>query len=100
MKIACDVCVSNRSIKYLQEQGFEIVAKAGHGEPDAIWFARALEMGAIIFISADLDLATLVERQYDKKLFWLNFPSMAYGEGKANQWLNDRLLKLKEVWGL
>lgn len=100
MKIACDVCVSNRSIKFLREKGFDVVVKANNGEPDVEWFNRGLEANAAVFISADLDLARLVGQQYDKKIRWLEFPSMPYGEGKANAWLFDRLTTLKEVWGL
>ena len=100
MKIACDVCISNRSIKFLTQKGFEIVLKAAAGQPDKEWFAAALELGATVFISGDADIAYLVERQYDKKIKWVNFAGLAYDEGKVNFWLMDRLNQLKEVWGL
>jgi hypothetical protein len=100
MKIACDVNVSNRSIKFLKQAGFEIVYKAGAGQPDKKWFAAALERGADVFISGDLDIAFLVEKQYDKRIKWLNFPNMPYNEGHANKWLLERLKQIEEVWGL
>lgn len=100
MKIACDVNVSNRSIRFLQREGFEVVFKAGAGQPDVEWFAQALEKGADVFISGDLDIAFLVEKQYDLRLKWLNFPNMPYNEGTANNYLRDRLNKFREVWGL
>lgn len=100
MKIACDVGVSNRSIKFLKMKGFDIVFKANTGQPDKEWFDQALEAGADVFISADLDIARLVETVYDKRIKWINFPNMPYSEGKANEWLSNRLTKLKEVWGL
>ena len=100
MKIACDVNVSGRSIKFLQSHGYEVVYRAGAGQPDRKWFAAALERGAEVFISGDLDIAFLVEKEYDKRIKWLNFPNMPYDNGSANQWLLNRLKQIEEVWGL
>ncbi len=100
MKIACDVGVSNRSIKFLKSKGFDIVYKAGAGQPDEEWFAMAMHAGADVFVSGDLDIARLVETVYDQRIKWINFPNMPYNEGKANEWLFDRLVQLQKVWGL
>lgn len=100
MKIACDVGVSNRSIKFLKNKGFDIVFKASAGQPDKEWFDQALEVGADVFVSADLDIARLVEKEYDRRLKWLNFPNMPYFEGQANNFLYNRLKQIEKVWGL
>lgn len=98
MKIACDVQVSHRTIKYLRSQGFDIVVIANPSESDIDWFRRGLALDAVVFVSNDLDLATLVEKEHDRRLFWVRFPSLPYS--KANEWLLNRLNKTKEVWGL
>lgn len=100
MKIACDVNVSNKTISFLNSNGFTVVKKAGNGESDRSWFESALNNGAEIFISGDSDIAHLVEEHYDLRLRWLRFPSMPYDGGKVNYWILNRLLKIKEAWGV
>lgn len=98
MKIACDTNVSNKTIKFLQQKGFEVVFKAGSGQPDKEWFFQALFVGADVFVSGDSDLALLVEQQYNQKLRWVNFPNLPYKDGHANAYLLNRLTAIKEVW--
>ena len=99
MRVACDVNVSARTIKFLNEKGFTVCFKAGAGQPDIEWFNQALDKNADVFISGDLDIARLVAENYDKKLKWVLFPNMKYDEGKANLYILERLQKIKELWG-
>jgi hypothetical protein len=100
VKIACDVVVSNRTINFLKKNGFDVVLKADAGQSDRDWFNSALALGTTVFISDDYDIAGLIEKEHDKKLFWVRFGSRKYDEGKVNFWLMERLNRLKEVWGL
>jgi hypothetical protein len=65
VKIAVDVCIGPRAQQHLRDAGHEVVAAAEHGEPDRQWFARALQAGVEIVISADSDIEILA---YDARV--------------------------------
>lgn len=93
MKIACDVGVSNKTIEFLKKEGFDVVYKADHNTPDEIWFYEALDLGADVFVSSDIDIAILVDREYECNLSWVDVQNKPYKE--ANGFLLKRLNKLK-----
>lgn len=62
MKLAVDVQVSNEVIGSLCRAGDEVVCVARMGEEDQSWVSRALDRGAEILISPDLDIPNLLDQ--------------------------------------
>ena len=62
MKIAFDTGVSNAEVGRLIRLGHEIVCVAGRAEPDETWIERALDLGAEIIFSDDLDVPNYLDR--------------------------------------
>ncbi len=58
MTIAVDVCVGRVGVRHLRDLG-HVVIEAEHGESDRSWFARALEHGVDLVVSADVDIEIL-----------------------------------------
>ena len=56
MKIAIDTCVGKRGRALLEQAGHQVVVEADQAEMDQVWFARALEAGVDLVVSADSDL--------------------------------------------
>ena len=56
MRIAVDTCVGRLGRKLLEAAGHQVVVEAEQGEMDHVWFARALEAGVELVVSADSDL--------------------------------------------
>lgn len=96
MKIACDVHISNRTIKKLKELGFETVYKAKDSEPDKSWFDKSMMKGAKVFISNDSDIARLVQKNWNAGVFWVMMPDMRHE--KATEYLAERLQFIKIRW--
>ena len=80
MNIAVDVGVSEKTIAALQGTGFKVVAQAEQGEDDESWVIRAINNGADIIVSSDLDIPNLLDR-YEYPVVWLELP-----QGKINQY--------------
>lgn len=93
MKIACDVCVSDRTIIVLEHFGFSVVVKAEPSESDESWFDYGLRRGAKIFISQDYDIGKLVAKNNEKNLKWVVFPETEWVS--ATDIIIQRLVKIR-----
>lgn len=84
MKIAFDVNVADAEIGRLVRLGFEVVCVARRAEPDDSWIERAVDNGAQIIFSNDLDVPNYLDRQ--------NYDDVQY----RKMWHSKNLLE--EVW--
>lgn len=66
MKIAYDVGVHDREIGRVTRLGHEVVCVAKQAEADEIWIERAMDNGAEIIFSDDLDIPNYLDKNnYD-----------------------------------
>lgn len=63
MKIAVDTQISLSTVDWLNENNFEVVFKA-QNESDEEWIEKALDLGANVFISPDLDIPNYLDKYY------------------------------------
>lgn len=62
MILAFDVTVSNKEIGRLARAGHRVVCVAQDGEFDETWVLRAINNGAEIIFSDDLDILNILDR--------------------------------------
>jgi hypothetical protein len=61
MKIAVDTQISKGVVNRLNNTGYEVVYRAST-EPDEVWVPAALDRGATVFVSPDLDIPRILDR--------------------------------------
>lgn len=89
MKIALD----NQISPTVKLPGHEIVTWAGDDE-DEVWIKRAVEKGAEVFVSPDLDVPNILDHNKYDGIF-IQFPQKLKGKGyKAEQFLLRKLKRL------
>lgn len=86
MKIACDTQIAFRTIEYLNNMGHTVVYRATN-EMDNEWFENALNKGAELFISPDIDIDVLCNRHNIKSL---KIPKGLKAK-ELNVWLKKKL---------
>lgn len=70
-RIAVDIQFGDGDVWNLRRQGFDVVVRAEHAEPDRDWFARAMAAGAEFVCSPDSDLEILA---YDANVRFVKVP--------------------------
>lgn len=76
--LAFDVSVSPKVIELL-EQKFEVAYRAHEAEEDLTWVNEALERGANVFISSDIDINTLLS-DLAPWTVWIDVPQRLSGK--------------------
>lgn len=71
--LAVDNQVSKATI-YKLENLYQVVKKA-EDLPDEVWVYQALDLGANVFISPDLDIPNLIYRESDTAI-WIELPGL------------------------
>lgn len=93
MKIACDCQISKRTVELLKASKFDVVFRA-HKEPDEVWIESALDLGATIFISPDLDIPLYLDKA-EVEYKWIDV-RQGLKSSKQFSFLVKRLNKIKE----
>lgn len=88
MKIAIDRQISPK----INLPGHEIILWAGD-EDDEVWIQRAVERGAEIFISPDLDVPNILDAN-NYEGHWIEYPQNLKKE-KAEKYILNQLEKYK-----
>ena len=70
MKVALDVNVSNYVIGQIARLGDEIVCVAQSSESDHDWVGRAVDKGAEVIVSQDLDVPNLLDKWRVEGVLW------------------------------
>jgi hypothetical protein len=71
IKIACDNQISKRTVDKLEIR-FEVVLRADN-EPDELWIEKAIDLGANVFISPDIDVPLILDKNYpDLDYHWID----------------------------
>lgn len=93
MKIACDCQISKRTVELLKANNFDVVFRA-HKEPDEVWIEAALDLGATVFISPDLDIPLYLDK-VEVEYKWIDV-RQGLRSGQQFSFLVKRLKKIKE----
>lgn len=93
MKIACDCQISKRTVELLKANKFDVVFRA-HREPDEVWIEAALDLGATVFISPDLDIPLYLDKS-EIEYKWIDVKQGLRSSQQFN-FLVKRLNKIKE----
>jgi hypothetical protein len=72
MKLAIDNQISKYVVQRLK-QHYEVVRTAGN-DPDEIWLNDALDLGADVFISPDLDVPNFLDKAKADDAVWIDVP--------------------------
>jgi hypothetical protein len=72
MLIACDNQVSKQYIDAFESHGFKVVTYAGN-RADEDWVLEAIEKGAEVIISPDLDIPNMIQDIED--MYWIDYQS-------------------------
>lgn len=62
MKVAFDVNYADVAMGHVARKGHEIVCVAQTGEQDELWLERAMNKGAEVVFSRDLDIPNIIQR--------------------------------------
>ncbi len=90
IKIACDNQVSKITVDTL-DSIFTVVTTAGN-KPDDVWLEEAIDKGATVFISPDLDVPNYLDSAF-VEYKWIDIP-----QGLGKQELCRHLIKqIKKV---
>ena len=76
-------------------KGHEVVYHAAISEPDEIWFYNALDLGAAVFISSDLDIANMVGKEEKLNIHWIDLQNRGYENGETNKYLLEKIKVLE-----
>lgn len=61
MKIAVDNQVAFDTVRMLEHKGVQVVLRATD-QPDEVWTAQAIELGATVLVSPDSDIRAIAHR--------------------------------------
>lgn len=93
IRLAVDNQISHLTIKKLEKE-FEVVMMA-ENMPDEIWIEKALDKGATIFISPDLDIPLYLEKNYEELgLIWIDIPQSMKGSDQY-KYISNKIKKIK-----
>jgi len=92
-KIALDNQISKETTHKLRALKVDVVYRATN-ERDEVWVLNALNKGANVFLSPDLDIPNLLA-QYDVKAVWIDVPQGLKGVDQVH-YICNQLLKLKK----
>lgn len=70
-RLALDVQFSGMDVLTLESMGFDVIVQAEHGEPDASWMSRALDLGVEMICSPDSDCEIWA---YDRRIHYMKVP--------------------------
>jgi riboflavin biosynthesis pyrimidine reductase len=73
LKIAVDNQISKDIVKRLIKKGYNIVLRA-QDEPDEQWVEAALDLGANVIVSPDVDIPILLDRLGADDVRWIDVP--------------------------
>jgi hypothetical protein len=80
--VAVDTQVS-KSAQYTISNKFKVVFRAPHGMTDDAWIEKALDLGANVFVSPDLDIPLYLDTLgVDYK--WIDLPQSMKSSKQAN----------------
>lgn len=94
MKIAVDNQISYRAVETLKQlYKFDIVFRA-KDQPDEVWIEMALDRGATVFISPDVDVPNYLDRLDDAAIYkWIDVKQGL----KKEKLISYLVKKLKEI---
>ncbi len=92
-KLALDNQISKDTMRKLKDFKVNVVYRASN-ESDEVWVLNALNNGANVFLSPDLDIPNLLA-QYDVKANWIDVPQGLKG-GSQVHYICNQLLRLKK----
>ena len=91
MKLAIDNQISKYVVEHLKKD-YEVVRTAGN-DPDHIWISDALDKGADVFISPDLDIPNFLDKENADWARWIDIPQ-GLGYEKQYKFIMEKLKKL------
>jgi hypothetical protein len=87
IKLALDRQISKKTAVELRKAGYEVVFHANH-EPDEVWIPAALDQGANLFVSPDLDIPNYLDRT-DTGAAWVDVPQGLGGRSQFSYLLQQ-----------
>ncbi len=93
IKLALDGPISRKAAQQLRSQGFEVVFHARH-EADEVWVPAALNKGANVFVSSDLDIPNLLDKE-DTNAIWIDMPQFIGGVDQAG-YIISQIIKIRK----
>lgn len=94
MRIALDNNCPFITIEWLERAGHEVVYLAKE-EPDEVWVDYAIQRGAVIYFSNDLDISNLLEK-WDESATCIELPKNMNGLELA-RWITKRMKAIQDI---
>lgn len=94
IKIALDCHIERSLIEFLKSQNFEIIYIAPPSTPDNVWVESAYLLGANVFISRDLDIGIILDKNEYADCFWIESPAH-FKSNKLNKHILNKINNLK-----
>lgn len=93
LKLAIDNQIALLVVQQLK-RNYEVVMIAGD-LPDVVWIEQALDNGATVFISPDLDVPLYLDKNYeDFGLIWIDIPQGLRASGQL-AFISKKLSEIK-----